>query len=222
MIYTLMSWMLAAAVAGAPTTVTVQAVLLVAPSEIIDVDSLDELGPQITGFRQLVPDTSVYLEVWFKTSGPYGIVVAVLDVRYDPDVLGTTLQQVVVASPWRDGGNDVFVTSRTVDDAAGLITDIGGLTFLATGLFQWAKLATIEFDVKETAATETTICTVDGGPARGFGMVSIGAVPDEEVAYGCISLVDSGYGCQDRNRDGAVDLRDFAMFQNEFGPVFGR
>lgn len=209
---TFMFWLLSAAIAGATPTVTVETVLLIAPSEVTAVDSLDSLGSRITGQDQFIPGTKVYLEIWFRTIGPYGIVVAVVNVGYEPEVLGTTLEQVSVIDTWSDTWEDVFAATRTVDDATGRITDVGGITFEGTGLFQWAKLAVIEFDVLETTATETMVCALDGGPTRGFGMVSIGAV--EDVFYGCTYLVGAGSGCADLNRDGVVDLADFALFQN--------
>ena len=68
-------------------------------------------------------------------------------------------------------------------------------------------------------------------------MVSIGAVPKEEVSYGCVCLGEhnldalvpfvpclsgpddsatAGCGCADINQDDRVDLADFAVLQATF------
>ncbi len=212
--------------------VIVAPLLLKEPSTEETTTELRSMGVNLAEPGELISGDTLYLEIWFQTLGPNGIASAVLDISYETALLDTSVEQITVASLWMD----LFADLRVVDDAAGFITDVGGLSVVGQGLEpSWAKLATIEFDVIETLGTGITACTLDGGPQRGFGMVGIGAV--EEVYYRCACVEESSLGtlgtfvtclsgpdgmaalectCADINRDTHVDLADFAAFQVAF------
>lgn len=212
--------------------VRVVALFSLTASSVQTTTDYNEIGIPLGDPDALIPGDKVYLEIWFQTTGPAGIASAVVDISYDTDLLDTSLQQVAIASQWMDR----YVSVREVDETAGFINDVGGLNISGRGLEpEWAKIATIEFDVIATPATTLNACTVDGGPQRGFGMVGIGAVGP--VYYGCACLQESnldtldtlvscldgpgettGNGCSCADIDGntSVDLADFAAFQTSF------
>lgn len=213
--------------------VTVAPLFLLEPSTVQETTELDSVGVGITEPSALVPGETVYLEVWFQARGPNGIASAVMNVNYETNLLDTTVEQVQVSLQW----TDLRAPVRVVDDALGLITDVGGASVVGYGLApNWAKLATIEFDVIETPGAFTlAACTVDGGPLSGFGMVGVGAVDgidyrcacreDSNLAAlgtfaGCLSgpegVASSDCACADLDQDTYVDLRDFAAFQIAF------
>lgn len=205
--------------------VTVAPLLLMEPSAEQSTEDLSSLGLIVTEPGQLTACDTVYLEIWFQTSGPHGISTAVVDITYETTVLDTTFEQITLS-----GWVDVFDT--IVDDPAGFIRDVGGISFVAQGLRHWAKLATIEFDVVTTPIAKVILCTPDGG----FGMLGIGEIPDESIDYRCAcleastlttlgSFVDclsgpgvtalSGCACADVNQDTKVDLADFVWLQRQ-------
>ncbi len=221
-----------AATADEPV-VTVAPLLLKEPSTEVTTTELSSVGVNLTEPAELIPGDTVYFEIWFQTVGPNGIASAVLDISYETAVLDTTVEQITLAPAW----TDLYAPIREVDDPGGFITDVGGIVspFEAQGLNYWAKLATIEFDVIETPGTAIIVCTVDGGPTRGFGMVGIGAVGP--VDYRCACAEESSLGtlgsfvtclsgpgvaaavecaCADINGDTHVDLADVAAFQVAF------
>ncbi len=208
--------------------VTVAPLLLMEPSAEQSTEDLSSLGLIVTEPGQLTASDTVYLEIWFQTSGPHGISTAVLDITYETTVLDTTFEQITLCAGWVD----VFDT--IVDDPAGFIRDVGGISFVAQGLRHWAKLVTIEFDVVDTPTTEVSLCTPDGG----FGMLGIGEIPDASIDYRCTCLEEStlttlgpfvaclsgpgvtvlsGCACADVNQNTKVDLADFAGIQTGFG-----
>ncbi len=212
--------------------VTVAPLLLEEPSTKETTTELSSMGVYLTEPGELIPGDAVYLEIWFQTSGPNGIASAVLDISYTTAFLDTSAERITLASQWMD----LYASVRVVDDPAGFITLVGGVSKFGQGLEpQWAKLATIEFEVIDTPDTGTTACTLDGGPQSGFGMVGIGAV--EPIDYRCACVEESNQGtlgtfitclsgpddtalpecmCADIHRDMRVDLADFAAFQMAF------
>jgi len=213
--------------------VTVAPLLLLQPSTVQATTELQSVGVGLSDPSALVPGDTVYLEIWFRTRGPNAIASAVMNVMYETALLDTSVEQVWVSSQW----TDVRASVRVVDDAVGLITDVGGASLVGYGLEpDWAKLATIEFDVIETPGSfRLAACTVDGGPLSGFGMVGVGAVDgvdyrcacadDSNLAAlgafaGCLSgpegLATSDCACADLDQDTHVDLIDFAAFQIAF------
>jgi hypothetical protein len=213
--------------------VTVVPLLLTEPSTVVTTTELSSMGIKLTEPGELLPGDTLYLEIWFQTLGPNGIAAALLNIEYETEFLDTWVEQITVASQWMD----YWATDRSVNDPMGLITDVGGLSFVGQGLQpQWAKLATIVFDVIGTPATGIiSACTLDGGPQSGFGMVGIGAV--ENVDYRCACVMERSLGtlgiivtclsgpggtvarectCADIDGDMDVDLADFAAFQVAF------
>lgn len=213
--------------------VTVVPLLLTTPSTEETTTELSSMGIKLTEPGELLPGETLYLEIWFQTVGPNGISSALLNIYYETAFLDTSVEQITVASQWID----LWAPVRSVNEAMGLITNIGGLSFGGQGLEpQWAKLATIEFEVIDTPDTGSiAACTLDGGPNSGFGMVGIGAV--EGVDYRCACAADiSSLGtlgmiaclsgpdvtveqectCTDTDQDMDVDLADFAAFQVAF------
>jgi len=225
----------AGAVNADEPVVTVIPLLLMEPSTEETTTELSSMGIKLADPGELLPGETIYMEIWFQTIGPNGIASALLNIEYETDLLDTSVEQITLASPW----TDLWATVRSVNDATGLITDVGGISIVGHGLEpQWTKLATIEFDVIETPGTGIIAsCTLDGGPNSGFGMVGIGEVEEIEIDYRCacateissipaLSLIACLSGpdvraarectCTDVNRDMHVDLVDFAAFQVAF------
>ncbi len=212
--------------------VTVAPLLLKERSTEVTTTELSSMGVNLTEPGELIPGDTVCLEIWFQTLGPNGIASAVLNISYETALFDTSVEQITLASQW----DDLWAPVRVVDDAAGFITDVGGLSTVGRGLEpEWAKLATIRFSVIETPGTGITACTLDGGPQSGFGMVGIGAV--EGIDYRCACVEESSLGtlgtfvtclsgpdgtaalectCADIHQDIHVDLADFAEFQVAF------
>ncbi len=212
--------------------VTVAPLLLMEPSTEETTTELSSIGVHLTEPGELVPGDTLYLEIWFQTTGPNGITSARFNISYETDLLDTSLEQITLASGWMD----LWAPVRVVDDAAGLITDVGAVRSDGSGLApHWAKLTTIEFDVIETPDDVISACTVDGGPERGFGMEGMGEV--EDVDYGCTCVEESSLDtlgtfvtclsgpddtaaqecmCADLDRNRHVDLADFAALQVAF------
>lgn len=222
-------------VAGAANAVepavTVAPLLLKEPSTEVTTTELSSVGVNLTDPGELLPGDTVYLEIWIQVVGPAGIASALLNMEYETAFLDTSVGQITLSSLWMN----LWVPS--VDDTTGLITDVGGLSAIGRGLEpQWAKLATIEFDVIETPATGfLTACTLQGGPLSGFGIAGIGRV--DKIDYRCACAAESNLGtlgnfaicmsgpndtaavectCSDIDQETHVDLADFAAFQVAF------
>ena len=221
------------AASAGESVVTVAPLLLLEPSTEQTTADLSSVGVSLIEPGELIPGDTIYLEIWFQTLGPNGIASAVLNILYETALLDTSVEQIQVAFQW----TDLWAPVRTVDDALGWVSNVGGTSISGHGLEPgWAKLATIEFDVIETPGVfKLAACTVDGGGQSGFGMVGIGAVEGvdyrcacrEESTLGALSTVvtclsgpdgtaSSDCTCADINQDAHVDLHDFAAFQVAF------
>jgi len=186
-------------------TVTVTLLLLSEPSSVETTVDVEGLGTMITDPGQLAPGAAVYLEVWCQTIESAGIATSAVDLSYNTAYLDTVAGQVVLAGQWMD----VF-PDRFVDDAAGFINNLGGINFEGAGVTPiWAKIGTVEFDVIGTPVSGLVFCSFFAGPGLGFGIVGQGAVPPDQVDYGCLTI---GTLAGDCNADNAVGLADYAQF----------
>lgn len=219
----------AGAAIGDEAVVTVSPLLLTGASMEGTTEELSSVGVHLTDPGELIAGDTVFLEIWFQTVGPNGVGSAVLDISYETALLDTSVEQITLALNWMDLWGPV----RRVDDAMGLITDVGGLSVQGRGVEPlWAKLATIEFDVIEAPGTSIIACTLDPGPPDGFALVGIVGI--QPVDYRCVCVEESSLGtldafvtclsgpavtttvectCADINQDTHADLADFAAFQ---------
>ena len=81
--------------------------------------------------------------------------------------------------------------STGVDDAAGLVTDWGGLTFTpgVGSAPNWAKVATIKFNVATTPTNALTFCTQFPVSGAHFGIGGgVGSVDEDDVDYRCLTI----------------------------------
>ncbi len=180
------AWTSDAGASRVEARVTVALVLLERQSGLQTTTDLSSLGTFVRTPSQLIPGTSVFLEIWCKTPPPNGVFTAAVDVEYEATFFDTSVGQVSLAPQW-----PTMPFTVSVDDAGGLVDDLGGTVDYSSGLPgigiapDWARLGTIEFDVTSTPLNPVLFCTRWAGVFKSFAIWAEGNVDPSDVEYGC-------------------------------------